>query len=120
MSSRLFIQVRERRGLAYHVGAGFGPYKDTGVFTVYAGIKLEKVTEALKVIEKVTEEELKKVKEMVRGRLAIRAESTNFLAEYFGTNFVLDRKIETFDEILSKIDKVSLEDIQKVAKELFV
>lgn len=127
MSSRLFIQVRERRGLAYHVSAGFNPYKDTGILTVYAGAKLEKVKETLEVIkaelqrirlEKVTEEELKKAKEMIRGRLAIRSESTNFLAEYFGINFVLDRKIETFEEVLENIDKVSIEDVQDVAKEI--
>jgi len=128
MSSRLFIQVRERRGLAYHVGASSGHYKDTGVFTVYAGVKLEKVHEALEVIkaelerllaEKVTDDELKKAKEMIRGRLAIWSESTNFLAEYFGTNFVLDRKIETFEETLKNIDQVSQDDLQNLARQLF-
>lgn len=127
MSSRLFIQVRERRGLAYHVSANLSPYKDTGSLTVYAGVKLEKVYEAVEVIkaelqrvvlEKVTDAEIKKAKEMTRGRLAIRSESTNFLAEYFGANFVLDRKVETFDEILSHVDQVSIEDVQEVAKDL--
>lgn len=129
MSSRLFIQVRERRGLAYHVSAQHSSYKDTGAFTVYAGLKLEKVYEGLEVIlaelqlvisEKVTDEELKKAKEMIRGRIALQSESTNFLAEYFGTNFVLDRKIETFEEILQKIEKVTKEDLQELAKELFI
>lgn len=128
MSSRLFIQVRERRGLAYNVGVYHGSYKDTGAFTAYAGLKLEKVYEGLEVIkaelervaaEKVTDEELIKSKEMIRGRIAIQSESTNFLAEYFGTNFVLDRKIETFEEILEKIDKVTKEDLQELASELF-
>ncbi len=128
MSSRLFIQVRERRGLAYRISADYDPYKDTGAFTVYAGLKLEKVYEGLEVIkaelervvsEKVTEDELKKAKEMMRGRIALQIESTNYLAEYFGTKFVLDRKIETFDEYLKKIDAVTREDLQKVAKELF-
>lgn len=129
MSSRLFIQVRERRGFAYHVGAGPGFYMDTGNFAVYAGLKLEKVYEGLEVIkaelertavEKVTEDELKKAKEMIRGRLAISSESTNFLAQYFGTVFVLDGKIETFDEYLEKIDKITIEDVQNIAKELFI
>ena len=129
MSSRLFIQVRERRGLAYSVGAHSGSYKDTGAFTVYGGLKLEKIYEGLEVIlaelqmmiaEKVTDEELKKAKEMIRGRIALQSESTNFLAEYFGTNFVLDRKVETFEEILKKVDKVTKEDLQNLAKELFV
>lgn len=127
MSSRLFLQVRERRGLAYHVSANFGAYLDTGAFTVFAGLKLEKIEEGLEVIiaelqrivnEKVTDGELKKAKEMIRGRLAIRQESTNFLAEYFGVNFVLDRKIETFDEYLKKINTITTKDIQNIAKEL--
>jgi len=128
MSSRLFIQVRERRGLAYHVSSDFELYKDTGFFAAYAGLKLEKVEEGLSVIkaelertvvEPVTADELKKAKEMIRGRLAIRSESTNFLAEYFGLNFVLDNEIETFEEYLEKIDAVTIEDVQVVAKELF-
>ena len=128
MSSRLFIQVRERRGLAYNVGAYSGSYKDTGAFTVYGGLKLEKIYEGLEVIlaelqkisEKITDEELQKAKEMIRGRLALQSESTNFLAEYFGTTFVLDRKIETFEEILEKVDKVTKQDLQNLAKELFI
>lgn len=127
MSSRLFIQVRVRRGLAYHVSCDFDNYKDTGYFAAYAGLKLEKVEEGLEVIaaellrttrEKVTDDELKKAKEMIRGRLAIRQESTNFLAEYYGTNFILDREIETFEETLKKIDQVSADDIKDVAEEL--
>lgn len=128
MSSRLFIQVRERRGLAYHVGASSGQYKDTGAFTVFAGLKLEKVYEGLEVVkaeleriaqERATEDELKKAKEILRGRMAIWSESTNFLAEYFGTNFVLDRKIETFEEYLKNVDQVTIEDVQNIARELF-
>ncbi len=128
MSSRLFVQVRERRGLAYHVSAGHEVYKDTGTFTAYAGLKLEKVKEGLEVIrtelertvrEKVTPEELKKAKEMIRGRIALRSESTNFLAEHFSTEFILDRQLESFDEYLKKIDTVTADDIKKVAEELF-
>ncbi len=128
MSSRLFIQVRERRGLAYHVGCDSEEYQDAGYFAVYAGLKLEKVYEGLEIIrtelertvtEKVTEEELKKAKEMVRGRLAIRTESTNFLAEYFGSSFATDRKIQTFDEYLSHIDAITTDDIKQVSQELF-
>ncbi|TSC88302.1 MAG: Processing protease [Microgenomates group bacterium Gr01-1014_7] len=128
MSSRLFIQVRERRGLAYHVSANSGSYKDTGAFTAYAGLKLEKVYEGLEVIkaelertamEAITVSELKKANEMERGNIALRSESTNFLAEYFGTNFILDGKIETFEEYLENIDIVTVEDVKAVAKELF-
>ena len=128
MSSRLFIQVRERRGLAYHVSAGPNFYKDAGYFAVYAGLKLEKVEEGLEVIitellktvtEKITEDELKKAKEMERGHIALRSESTNFLAEHFGIKFILDRELETFEEYLKNIDAVTIKDVQEVAKELF-
>lgn len=129
MSSRLFIQVREKRGLAYRINASSNSYADIGSFTAYAGLKLEKVYEGLEVIyaelmntvmEKISDDELKKAKEMIRGRIAIQSESTNFLAEYFGTNFVLERKIETFEEYLQNIEKVTVEDVQNISKELFV
>ena len=128
MSSRLFIQIRERRGLAYSVSANHSSYLDTGAFTVYAGLKLEKVEEGLEVIraelermkdEKASDDELKKAKEIIRGRIALRSESTNFLAEYFGTNFALDRKIETFEELIKQTEEVTIEDVQNIARELF-
>lgn len=128
MSSRLFIQVRERRGLAYSVSADAEDYRDTGLFAVYAGLKLEKVFEGIKVIreqleklkvEPVTEDELKKVKEMQKGRLAIREESTNFLAEFYGLQWVVDQKIETPEEYLAKLNQVTPEEIREVASDLF-
>lgn len=128
MSSRLFIQIRERRGLAYSVGTIYHPHKDSGLFAVFAGLKLEKTEEGLKVIvdelgkmitDAVSQEEIKKAKEMIRGRLALRSESTNFLAEYFGVDFILDRKIETFEEYLKNIDAVTADDIRQVTDELF-
>lgn len=128
MSSRLFIQVRERRGLAYHVEAVHEPFIDCGVFVSYAGLKLEKAAEGIKLIrdemeklagKKVGEEELKKAKEMERGRLALRSESTNFLATHFAVDYILDRKVETFEEYLKKIDAVAASQIQAAASELF-
>lgn len=128
MSSRLFMQVRERRGLAYHVSSDSDSYIDTGMFVNYAGLKLEKVYEGLKVIidelnkistKKVSPKELKKAKEMLRGRLALRSESTNFLAEHFGVQFILDKKLEKFEDYLKNIDSVTEEDVLNLAKYLF-
>ncbi len=122
------MQVRERRGLAYHVSSDADSYLDTGMFINYAGLKLEKVYEGLKVIidelnkiasKKVTGDEMKKAKEMIRGRVALRGESTNFLAEHFGTQFILDKKLETFEEYLKEIDAVTDEDVLELAKYLF-
>lgn len=128
MSSRLFMQVRERRGLAYHVSADHESYMDTGMFVASAGIKLEKIEEGLKVIKDeleattttpVTIDEMKKAKEMLRGRLALRSESTNFLAEHFGVQFILDRELMSFDQYLKNIDAVTVEEVLAVAKDLF-
>lgn len=127
-SSRLFTQVRERRGLAYQVLADSDSYTDTGTFAIYAGLKLEKTEEGLEVIkaelekikiEKVSDQELKKAKEIIKGRTALRSESTNFLAEYFGIDYALDKKITTFEEEMEKVDKVTAEDLQNLAKKLF-
>lgn len=126
-SSRLFVQIRERRGLAYHIGADTHSFKDTGIFRISGALKVEKLEEGLRIIleeikktvnEKVTEGELQKAKEMVRGRIALRSESTNFLAEHFGTEQVIDKEIESFDDYLKKIDAVTQDDILKIAKEL--
>lgn len=128
MSSRLFIQIRERRGLAYYVNCVHVPYQDTGFFASYAGLKLEKAEEGLEVIkaemertvvERVSDEELKKAKEIERGRIAIRSESTNFLAEHFGVEYVLDKSLESFVDYQQKIDSVTADDVKKVASELF-
>ncbi len=128
MSSRLFIQIRERRGLAYHISSSHQVYKDTGFFNVFAGLKVEKTEEAITVIkeeleklkkELVSPEELKKAKEMERGRIALRSESTNFLAEYFAVRYVLDKKVESFDDYLKNIDAVSVEDLMEVAQDIF-
>lgn len=128
MSSRLFMQVRERRGLAYHVSSDSDSYLDTGMFINYAGLKLEKVYEGLKIIidelnkissKKVESDEMNKAKEMIRGRVALRSESTNFLAEHFGTQFILDKKLETFEDYLKEIDAVTEQDVLDLAKYLF-
>lgn len=128
LSSRLFLEIREKKGLAYRVGTGINNLLDTGFFSAFGGFRLDKIDDALiAIIEEleklkstpISEDELEKGKEIEKGRLAIRTESTNFLATHFGTEFVLDRKIESFDEYIENIEKVTVEDIQNVAKELF-
>lgn len=128
MSSRLFLEIRGKRGLAYHIGASHDSFLDTGLFSVSGGFRPDKIYEGLEVIlaelkrlcdEKVTPDELQKAKEMVKGRLALSKESSNFLADYFGGQFILDKKIETFEEGLAKINAVTINDLQKIAQELF-
>ena len=126
MSSRLFIQVRERRGLAYYVYSLAEHFADVGYLASRAGVDLNKIEEAIKVIleeyrkiEKVKEEELAKAKEFLKGRLILELEDSRFMASIFGTSEISEGKIRTPEEIMAKIDKVTLEDLERVAGDIF-
>ncbi len=125
MSSRLFVEVRERRGLAYTVRASAESFEDTGIFSVRAGLNSVRVEEALKVIrhelEKVaddgiTTKELKFAKDNLRGKLALALEESSELASYFGNQELFTGKIETPEQKLAKIEKVTLAEVRAVAK----
>jgi predicted Zn-dependent peptidase len=125
MSSRLFIQVRERRGLAYYVSSTTDLYQEAGLIAARAGLNLEKVDEAVKVIveefEKikngdVSKKELAKAKEFLKGRAVLRLENSRTTAEWYAEKELLEGKIETPDEEFAKIEKVALEDIERVAQ----
>jgi len=128
MSSRLFIEVRERRGLAYSVHTGVEVYKDCGYIATQAGVehgKLEKtidvvLTEYKKIAaEIVSEKELKKAKEYVKGKGVMGFEASEEVAMFFiDQEFHRDR-ILTLKEVFAKIDAVTVLDIQRVAKDVF-
>lgn len=136
MSSRLFSEIREKRGLAYYVKSYVEHFKDRGYFASRSGVKLEKVKEAAKIIleqyaksktpalpagrqNEVKEKELAKAKEYLKGRIALSLEDTHSVVEFFGDQEILERKIETPKEIMEGIDKVTVEDVNKVASEIF-
>lgn len=130
MSSRLFIQVRERRGLCYYISSGGEFYHDCGSFVTQAGVtnNLEKVKEAIKTIleehEKIKtgnikSKELLKAKEMIKGRLLLSMEDSMNIASFFGTKKILQNKILTPKEIIEKIEDVTAEEITKLAKDIF-
>jgi len=129
MSSRLFIEIREKRGLAYYIGAFATPYTDTGTLTVLAGVNNRRLGEAIGAIVKelkrlkqdpVPKDELEKAKEMIKGRFALSLESSNAVARFFIAQELLENKIETPEELVKKIEAVTAEEIQEVAQELFV
>ena len=131
MSSRLFIEVRERRGLAYSVKNSIDRYSDTGYIATYAGVDLKKVEEAIKVIldqhyglsEKrypVLPRELKKAKEYLKGHLALALEDTKDVNGFFAEQALFLEKILTPEEIFKKIDNVSIEEVVSEAKKLFL
>lgn len=129
MSSRLFIQVRERRGLAYYIKCEPWELSDAGVMSVSAGLRLGAEKEAIEVIlqefaklkeEPVSEDELKRAKEYIKGTMALKLESSMSVADFLGEQELLDNKIFNVEEIKSKLEAVTAGDIQKLAKEIFV
>jgi len=129
MSSRLFTEVREKRGLAYRISAGRGEYSDAGEIAVTGGVNNKRFEEALKVViqelgklkdDLVSAGELQKAKEILRGNIVLRLETTPGTCDWFLEQELLERKIETPEEKLKKIDAVTAEDVRDVARELFV
>ena len=129
MSSRLFLLVREQHGLAYAVHTGLEAYVDAGSFATQLGVRSDKADMALGLVmseydrvmtEDVSDGELKKAKEMVKGRLLLDLEETNALAQFAGGQELLRKKIMTPEKLVSKYNKVTAGEIKKLAKDLFV
>lgn len=128
MSSRLFKEVRERRGLAYNIQSIADFQTDVGCFAALAGLNQEKITEALKVIleeyrrvkeEKVSEEELQMAKDFLIGRQEIAIEDSRVVAVNLAEQFTLTGKVEDLEEKNKKVKAVTSDDIQKVAQDIF-
>ncbi len=128
MSSRLFIEVRERRGLAYYVKADYEAYTDCGYLVVSAGVPNDKADDALKVIlaegQKLTQTavpaaELQKTKEQLKGRLLLGLETPDDLAFWLGEQEVVHGRMQTVEEIFQKVDAVSIADLKRVAQDIF-
>ena len=128
MSSRLFQNVREKRGLVYSISSGVTAYSDAGILSVYAGTSLDSVDEVLRLTldelrrlmgERLTDGELRHAKDHLKGSLMLSLESTgsrmSHLARqeiYFGRHFGLD-------EIIQGIESVGADHVQKIANEVF-
>ncbi len=128
MSSRLFVEVREKRGLAYYIKASSDSYLDAGDFSAMAGLEKTKLHSALEVIleefkrfkkEKVAAKELQKAKDHVKGSMAISFESSDDLASYYATQELLRREILTPEEKFEKLNRVTAEDIWEAANDIF-
>lgn len=128
MSSRLFSEVRDKRGLAYYIGAGGESYTDSGFFMVKAGVNNQKTAEALKVImeelrkvkrEGITSEELKRAKDQIEGSMALGLEHSDAVADTYAESLIFHNEILTPEGELDKIKKVTLEQVLKVASEIF-
>ena len=128
MSSRMFIEVREKLGLCYYIRTSIDNNPDTGFLVTQAGVDNKNVEKAILTIlkeykrvssTKVSALELKKAKDNIKGKMALQLESSDALASYYGGQELMDKKILTPDEIFKKIDKVSANDILRVSKDIF-
>jgi len=128
MSSRLFSEVREKRGLAYYIGAGGESYTDSGFFMVKAGVNNQKTKEAVEVVMKelrkvrkhgITSEELQRAKDQAEGSMALGLEHSDAVAETYAESLIFHDKILTPEEELDKMKKVTLDQVFEVASDIF-
>lgn len=127
MSSRMFVQIREKMGLAYTVWASHEEYSNRGFLTTYAGVSHDNSGKTLGAVlneykrireNPVSAAELKKVKDYIRGTTLIGLEQSNAVASFVGTEEMITGRPVTVDEIFAKIDAVTIDDILSVAKEI--
>jgi predicted Zn-dependent peptidase len=129
MSSRLSLELREKRALCYDVHSYCSFFFDAGSFTLYAGVDPSKTEEALKALIAelarlrdggFPDEEIERAKALAKGRILLRMEDTRAVSDWLGGQELLSARIRTVDQVTSLIDGVTSEDLQQVAKRLIV
>ncbi len=129
MSSRLFISVRERQGLCYYIHAQAQQFSDTGLLQIQAGVDTTRLNQALqataKEVARLKSElaepaELQRAKEIIKGRLLIRMEDSEELANLFANQLSTGQSLQTPDDLIAQIDNVTSEQVKTLAEELFV
>ena len=127
-SSRLFREVREKRGLAYSVGSYTQQYVDSGLIGLYVGTRQDNVQEACEIIgrelasihtEGISDDELDRAKEHVKGRMVLSSESTAARMGRIGKSVLFDTPLLTLDELLERVDGVTSQDVAELARELY-
>ena len=128
MSSRLFQNIRERRGLAYSVYSDISSYSDTGCLSIYAGTSLEAARKVVELIlkefrdlkeEHVAEDELRRAKDHLKGSLMLSLESTSSRMSNLARQEMYFQKFFTLDELVERIEGVTAEDVQDIARTFF-
>lgn len=130
MSSRMFLEVRERRGLAYAIRTSSDHYKDTGYLATYAGVDVKRVDEAIKVIlaeyykisklkNQISKQELAKAKEFLKGHLALSLEDSKDVNGFFTIEELMKGKPRTPEEVFQALDAVTIDEVRQFAKSIF-
>lgn len=127
MSSRLFLRIRERLGLAYYVSTSFNNYLDAGNFAVSAGLKIQNAEQALDIILEelrkvrdhgITKAELAKAKEYIKGKIALAMEDPHDKMEWYLGQEAFVGRIRTIKQTFEELEKVTLEQVAHVAKDI--
>lgn len=126
MSSRLFHEVREKRGLAYYARAYSENYKGVGYLAAFAGVDKTRMKEAIEVVRdellkvcdegEITQEELIKAKEYMKGHFVLDLEDTRSVAIHYAADLILKGEMENPEEIMKEVDAVTLEDVKSLAR----
>ena len=128
MSSRLFQEIREKKGLAYAIYSYFSSYFDAGLFTVYLGVSKKKAAEAVKLViaelnklrdNGISDSELKNTKEHLKGNTLLASESVDRRMSRLAKCEIYFNKFIPIEEILQKIDQVTSQDVKNLAQEIF-
>ena len=128
MSSRLFQNIRERQGLAYAVFSELNPYRDTGCLSIYAGTSIESVGKVIESIlkefkqlkqERITDEELRRAKDHLKGSLMLSLESTSSRMSNLARQEMYFHRFFTLDELAESIELVTADDVQRISQTFF-
>jgi predicted Zn-dependent peptidase len=128
MSSRMFSEIREKRGLAYSVSTSTSDYQESGSIDTHAGVPNERVLEAVEAIlneyrkikVNINETELARAKEIISGRMLISMEDTNETANFFASSELELKQIRTLDQVFEIYSKITVEDLLDIANKYFV
>lgn len=127
MSSRMFTEIREKKGLTYYINTTTDDYQDIGVISTHAGVDVSRLQEAIISIKEqywimrengVTDKELKRAQDFIKGKIGLRLEDSEEYAHMLGKQELLHNEIKTTDEIMKEIDKVTVADIKRICEDL--
>jgi predicted Zn-dependent peptidase len=126
MSSRLFTEIREHRGLAYDIQSYTDHFLDSGSFIIYAGVDPKKIEIAVAAImeetsqikQGITTSELTRAKELSKGRLHLRLEDSRNVALWYGSQEILTQQILSIDDVISTVDAIIIDELKEVAEEI--
>ena len=126
MSSRLFLELREKQGLAYDVHSSLNLFRDCGSLVIYCGVEPQKSERALGAImgqlnglqSAIPQGELEKSRELSKGRMLLRMEDSRSVAMWLGAQETLMGRVRTVDEVVQQLDAITADDIERVAQEV--